>query len=248
MRRRRSRLPPLVRLSLVSLLLGSLAAAEEPPKPEAGPVDPASAKVREARLPPRKGTPEEALQAFLAAHAALEAGDSDAALRALLEFECNEGRLELPARYRASAEKRRKALVEALDAEYGKACALYREDRAKGREALGAIAGRCPDLPHGEAAAALLETDSLEKAIADARALDAASKRPEARELLEKAIRALPRALLRYEAKTLLRDLGGPDLLEPHERFEGGATEGEPAETEKEEEDDAAVTISPGPK
>lgn len=236
-----------MRLRIVLALAAALAAAgDPPPEKEKGPLDPAIAKVRERKVVARKGTAEEALAVYLKALDLHRRGEQVAALAAWLEFEAHEGAHELPARYRATAARRLHALLDEVAKAYDAACALYREDRAAGREALQAFAERHASLPQGAAARTLLDSDALHAAIARARALDKEGKRPEAAALLEKALKDLPRALLRFEAKTLLKELGGPDLLEAKEKFEGCATEEEPAP--KEEEEEATVTVVPDPK
>ncbi|MGH7162957.1 MAG: hypothetical protein ACREID_05695, partial [Planctomycetota bacterium] len=62
---------------------------------------------------------------------------------------------------------------------------------------------------------------------------------------LEAAVRAHPAALHRFEAKTLLRDLGGPDLFEPHERF-GGVQRPEEKTPEGADEGESTIEVSDG--
>lgn len=176
--------------------------------PAPGIIDPSSVALPPAQAAPRAGTPREALDAFLEAHALHKKGDLPAALVRYLEFQAIDGAARLPARYRAMAAERVGRLLQGIAKEYDDACALYRRDRARGVEALRAIAARDPALPHARAAAVVLETDALRQAIDDARQ----SKDAKA---LERAIRELPRGLYQYEAKALLVELGGPDLNPP---------------------------------
>lgn len=195
-------------------LAATAAPAEEPAaKVEPGPLDPSIARPQERQVVTRAGTAEEALRLFLRAHALHREGNLDGALQAYLDYEACDARRELPPRYNAVAERRLSALLEAVLARYDEACSLYRKDRGRGLAALRELAARYPALPVGRAALALAQSDELHQAITGARALDAQAKRPEALRLLAEAIPRLPAALFLYEAKSLLRDLGGPDLL-----------------------------------
>ena len=61
----------------------------------------------------------------------------------------------------------------------------------------------------------MAHSDGLAGAIAGARE---AKDKKAAAAALEKAVRRYTAAVFRYEAKTLLIELGGPDLFEPGER------------------------------
>jgi len=205
-----------------------------------GRLDPGIAVVEERRVEAREGTAREAAALFYRGHALEKAGDGDGALERYLAFLATTGRRDLPARFSAMAEARSERLLAAFAKDYDAACALYREDRARGLDALRAIAARHPELPRGRAARALVESDRLEGAIEAARALDKEGRRAEALGPLEEAIRETPHALFRFEAKTLLKELGGPDLFTPAEmgadEEEGGGEEGPSKEKKKDEE------------
>jgi hypothetical protein len=149
------------------------------------------------------------------------------------------GRQELPGRYVATVEARAKELLTAVRAKYDAAVARYGNDRAAGLADLKALAERYPELPEGRAARAFADSDGLRAAIDRARMDRKASD-------LEAAVRAFPAALYKYEAKTLLIELGGPDLFDPDERVgekkkEGPGEEAKPARPEK---DESGIEIS----
>ena len=181
--------------------------------PAPGIVDPAAVVVPAAEAPARDGTPGEALDAFLEAHALHRRGEARAALARYLAFRAIAGAKALPERYRAVVDARVAKLLEEEAKAYAAACDLYRTDRGKGLQALRVIAGDQPTLPHARAARVLVATDGLRGAIDAARS----RKDPKA---LEEAIRALPEGLFQYEAKSLLVELGGPDLRTPEEKGE----------------------------
>ncbi len=221
---------------VAALLLAALAgAADEPPPPAPGILDPAIAPIAPLVVTPRPGGARAAATLFYEAHAFEKAGDPDAALRSYLDFQSIEGRRDLPARFRAMADARVTRLLAALEKEYDAACALYPTDRAKGLDALRRLAERHPTLPRGRAARALIASDTLKAAIAAARALDQQGRRADALAPLEAAVKGNPEALFRYEAMTLLKEMGGPDLFEPAEK-PGESKEGGGEEKKKEAE------------
>ncbi|MGQ0613928.1 MAG: hypothetical protein ACT4PV_09350 [Planctomycetaceae bacterium] len=222
---------------VAALLLSALAGlADEPPPPVPGILDPLIAPIAPLVITPRPGTARTAATHFYEGHVHEKAGDADAALRSYLAFQETEGRRDLPARFRAAADARVRRLLAALETEYAAACALYTRDRAQGLDALRRLAGRHPTLPHGRAARALVESDALLAAIRAARALDTEGRRAEALAPLEATVKANPEGLFLYEAKTLLKELGGPDLFEPADP-PGEAKEGGGEEKEKKGEE-----------
>jgi hypothetical protein len=213
-------------------LVAAAAAAQEAAEP--GLVPPDLVSPEPLSIPPRDG---DALAAFRDAHEKHKRGDLDGALRGYLVFLGTRSRVELPARYVATAEARVKPLLEEVRRGYDAAIARYGKDRHGGLADLRALAARYPELPEGRAALALADSDGLRAAIDRARA-DRKAKE------LEAAIRAFPAALYRYEAKSLLVDLGGPDLLEPGERIGRGKEEGSGEEARPEKGEDSGVEVS----
>jgi hypothetical protein len=214
------------------VLLPAAAAAQEAPQPGLLPVDFLSPEP--LTIAPSEGDP---LATFRDAHERHKKGDTDGALKGYLAFLGNPARLDLPPRYLATVEARVKPLLEAVRASYDAAVHKYGKDRRGGLADLRALAERYPWLPEGEAARAFADSDGLRAAI-DAAKADRKSKP------LEEAIRAYPKALFLYEAKSLLVDLGGPDLFEPHERVgkrkeEGSGEEGKPAK-----KDESGIEVS----
>jgi len=165
------------------------------------------------------------LATFREAHEKHKSGDTDGALKGYLAFLGNPKRIDLPPRYVETVEERVKPLLAAVRALWDAAIATYEKDRKKGLADLRALAERYPWLPEGEAALAFADSDGLRAAIDKAR--EDKQAKP-----LEEAIRAFPKGLFKYEAKSLLIDVGGPDLFEPNERV-GGDKEKGPGEEEK---------------
>jgi hypothetical protein len=145
--------------------------------------------------------------------------------------------VDLPPRYAATVEARVKPLLEAVRASYDAAVAKYAKDRKGGLADLRALAERYAWLPEGAAARALADSDGLRAAIDLAKA-DRKGKP------LEEAIRAFPQGLFMYEAKSLLVDLGGPDLFEPGERVGGKKEEGPGEEGKPEKKDESGIEVS----
>jgi hypothetical protein len=232
------------RSAVVLALLALPLAAQD--GPERGPIPVATVPIGSLAVPVLAGGPDEALQAYLEAHARDKAGDGDAALEGYVRFFGIPGRHELPARYVQTAQRRldaRRAEVRAL---YDAATKEYEADRARGLRALDALARRFPALPEGKAARALHDTDRLRAAIDAARALARDGKRADAARDLERAVRSHPEGLFLYEAKSLLVELGGPDLFDPGERV-GSRGEAEEGKGERDDEDDgSSIEIGDG--
>lgn len=197
----------------VLLLLAVAASAQDAPEPGRVPLD--LVAPGELAVPPQPGDAEKALATFVAAHRKHKKGDEEGALRGYLAFLGMPGRAQLPPRYLATVERRVAALRGAVRKRYDEALALYGEDGAKGLAALRKLADRYAALPEGRAARVFVESDALKAAIDAARA---ATDKRAAAAALEKAIRRNTLAEYLYEAKRLLLDLGGPDLLEPRRR------------------------------
>ena len=180
----------------------------------------------------------DALATFRDAHEKHKRGDADGALEGYLAFLGNPARVDLPPRYVTTVEARVKPLLEAVRARYDAAVAKYAKDRKGGLADLRALAERYAWLPEGRAAIAFADSDGLRAAI------DAAKSDKKAKEL-ETAVRAFPAGLFQYEAKTLLVELGGPDLLDPDERVGGKKEEGRGGEEETpKRKDESGVEVS----
>ena len=206
-------------------------------KPEPGPIPTGLVMLDDdLAIAPRKGDATAALKAFLDAHALHKKGDTNGALKGYLAFLGFAAKAELPQRYVTTARQRLDAMREQLRKRYASACETYKKNRKKGLDEFTYLSLRFPMLPVGRAAEALVHTDAIYTAIAAARTLDKAKQRDKAARLLEKAVRRYRAAIYRYEAKSLLVDLGGPDLFEPGERV--GEEEEDEGETTIEESDD----------
>lgn len=212
--------------------LAVAAAAQEAPQPGLLPTDFLSPEP--LTIAPSEG---DALETFREAHGKHKRGDTDGALKGYLAFLGNPARLDLPPRYVATVEARVKPLLEGVRASYDAAVQKYVKDRKGGLVDLRALAERYPWLPEGEAARAFADSDGLRAAIDAAKA----DRKPEP---LEEAIRAFPKALFLYEAKSLLVDLGGKDLFEPHERVGGKKEEGSGEEGKPAKKDESGIDVS----
>jgi tetratricopeptide (TPR) repeat protein len=231
-------------LVLVAFLAPSVNAEEEDRKPEPGPVPTTILRLEELSIPAGKGDAQRALTAFLEAHEAHRKGDLDRALTGYLVFLGLDARVALPARYERTVRERLDGILERIRARYKKALALYEKNRRKGLVELRAIAERYPMLPEGKAALALEQTDAIHFAMADARALAEKGEKKKAAESLEKAVRRSPAALYLYEAKSLLVELGGPDLFEADERMgEEDPEEDKPGEKKEDGDDETVIEM-----
>ena len=159
-----------------------------------------------------KGTPDKALRIWLEAHHLHKEGDLPAACTRYIEFLGMAGHRSLPDRYADLARDRVDKLHDPVRKRFEQSCKTYKTDRTAGVVIWKDIAGKWPMLPEGEAALELWQSDALREAIDVAKRLRDEGKKKEAKDPLEKAVRGLPRGLYRYEATTLLLELGGPDL------------------------------------
>jgi len=225
-----------VRTSACLALLVAAVSAQDPAA-EPGIVPTSLVDVGKLAILPREGDAAAALAAFKQAHARHEEGDLQGAAEAYMAFLGMPGRLDLPERYLRTVQDRVSAMRREAREWYDRATALYGSDRAKGIAELKLLAGRYGALPEGRAAQALWHSDALRVAIREARDLAAEEKKPLAVRELETAIRLHPAGLYRYEAKSLLVELGGPDLFEPGERIVEGPAR-KPAEGGADGEDD----------
>jgi len=209
-------------------------------KPEPGPLSVDDFEPRAPRITAVKGNAQEALKTFLEAHRAHKQDKHDAALRGYLAFLGIAARAELPPRYQATARARLDSMLAKIRTRFDAGLALYVKDRKQGVAEMTLLAVRYPMLPEGAAAKALWHSDGLHAAIASARA---ESDRKLAAVRLEQAVRRYAAALFRYEAKSLLIELGGLDLFEPGERVgKGEDKKGD----EKKDEDDGGTVIEMG--
>jgi hypothetical protein len=221
-------------------LLPAAAAAQEATEPAQGATAPGLLpkdflSPEPLTIAPAEGDP---LATFRDAHEKHKKGDTDGALKGYLAFLGNPARLDLPPRYASTVEARVKPLLDAVRASYDAAVARYGKDRKGGLADLRALAERYAWLPDGRAARAFADSDGLRAAI-DAAKADRKAKP------LEEAIGAFPHGLFMYEAKSLLVDLGGPDLFEPGERVGGGGKEeGGEEETAPRKKDEPGIEVS----
>lgn len=213
----------------VLLILCGAALAQEP-----GAVPTRAIKVRELAIVPTKGDP---LKAFLAAHELHKKGDLDGALKGYLAYLGNAQRKKLPDRYNRTAQARLAALRKGVAKRYAEAVKLYSADGKKGIAALQGLAERYPMLPEGVAARRFVHSDAL------LAALKAARQSKDAK-VLEAAIKAYPDAIQRYEAKSTLIELGGPDLFLPGERV--SKQKGDTGDDDGDDEDGEETTIEVG--
>lgn len=214
------------------MLLPAAAAAQEAPQPGLLPKDFLSPEP--LTIAPAEGDP---LATFRDAHERHKKGDTDGALKGYLAFLGNPARIDLPPRYVATVEARVRPLLGAVRASYDAAVAKYVKDRKAGLAELRSFAERYAWLPEGQAARAFADSDGLRAAIDLAKA-DRKSKP------LEEAIRAFPKGLFMYEAKSLLVDLGGRDLFEPGERVGGKKEEGPGEEEKPRKKDESGIEVS----
>ena len=203
--------------------------------PEAGLLPAEFLSPEPLEIAPTRG---DALATFRDAHEKHKRGDTDGALQGYLAFLGNPGRVDLPPRYVATVEARVKPLLEEVRKRYDDAVLTYAKDRKKGLSDLRALAERYAWLPEGRAALAWADSDGLRAAIDQAKADKKAKE-------LEAAVRTYPAGLFQYEAKTLLIELGGPDLFAPDERVGGKKEEGrgEEEETPK-RKDESGIDVS----
>jgi hypothetical protein len=160
----------------------------------------------------RGGTPDEALAVWIEGHRLHKEGKHPAACAKYVEFLAMAGHRSLPARYAEMARERVDAFHDPVRKRFEKSCVTYPTDRAAALAVWRDIAEQWPVFPEGYAALQLWQSDALREAIDDAKVLRDEGRKKEAIGPLEKAVRSLPEGLYRYEATTLLVEVGGPDL------------------------------------
>jgi hypothetical protein len=198
---------------------------------EPGLIDPDVVSVGQLQIPTRRGNAKSAHETFLAAHRDHKKGDLVAAVTGYIEFLGIPAHAQLPERYARTARSRVEVIRKAVAAAHTRALATYRTDRARGLVDLRTLADAYAMLPEGRAARILVHSDATRAAVRDAR-----SKKPDAVKALEKAILANPDSRYLYEAKSLLVELGGPDLFDPDERI-GEGDESDESEPDKDDEE-----------
>jgi hypothetical protein len=160
----------------------------------------------------RKGGPDAALKTWIDAHRLHKEGKLPEACGNYIAFLGMAGHRSLPARYAELASDRVDALHEPVRKRFEASCKTYKTDRNAGVVIWKDIAGKWPMLPEGKAALQLWQSDALREAIDVAKRLRDEGRKKEAPGPLEKAVRSLPHGLYRYEATSLLVEVGGPDL------------------------------------
>ena len=201
-----------MRTALALLLLVFAGFAEEPAKPDPGRIPIDLVEVGSLEIRPRSGDAKLALKTWLEAHRLHKATKIPEALTQYLLFLGMPGHLALPSRYARSARDRVDAIHDPIRKEFEASLKTYPKNRAKGLAVWRVLAARWPGLPEGVAAKKLWHSDELRGAIDAARALKTAGTPKKAAPALERAIRAYAMGLFLYEARTLLVEVGGPDL------------------------------------
>jgi len=228
-----------MRRLLVLLFLGTAAIGQEPAQPDPGRIPTDIVEVGALKIRPRSGNAEIALQTWVQAHSLHKANKLPEALQKYVLFLGMPGHLALPERYSRSARNRVDALHDEVRKEFETSLKLYPKQRAKALDMWKLLAGRWVVLPEGHAAKQLWHSDELRGAIDAAKKLKGTDQAKQAAAALEKAIRAYTMGLYLYEARTLLVDLGGPDLR-PKPKID---VEGDDEEEEPEEDDDGKSVI-----
>lgn len=208
--------------------------------PERGIIPLDIVRVEPLKTGARGGTPEEALETWVEGHRLHEEGEHPAACARYLEFLAMSGHRSLPARYAKMARERVEAFHEPVQERFEDACKAYPDDRRKALAVFRELAATWGMLPEGYAALQLWQSDALREAIDRAKVLRDTGKGDEAKGPLEKAVRSLPEGLYRYEATTLLVELGGPDLRAKKWK-EGSRGAGEPDSGKPEKEDEESI-------
>jgi len=245
MRPRPNRLPPLKMIGLVLVVAATGVAGQDPAAPQPGPVSLDDIPEFSLRVGVVAGDHKAAHKAFLAAHKSHKAGDAAAARDGYLRFLGMPGRHQLPERYRRMARARIDAMVASSIAAYQLAAKTYAKDRAAGLVALGAVAQVWGRLPGGRRARALAHSDALTAAVAAAKSLRGTDAKRAAKEL-ESAVRACPEAVRLYGAKSLLIEIGGPDLRTAQEKEHLGADPDQKADRKDEKGDEPTIEIGDG--
>ncbi|MHC4955301.1 MAG: hypothetical protein ACYTGZ_15715 [Planctomycetota bacterium] len=200
-----------MRASLPIVLLAAVAAAEDP-KPEPGRISLDLVEVRTLQFRPRGGDAQTALKTWLEAHRLHKENKIAEALDQYIAFLGMPGHRALPGRYGEIARRRVEKIHEPIRKRFEAACAVYKKDRKKALDVWRILAVRWIALPEGNAARKLWHSDEQRGAIDRARRLKAEGKAKEAIPALERAIRKYQNGLFLYEARTLLVEIGGPDL------------------------------------
>jgi hypothetical protein len=189
------------------------------------------------RIGSKGAAPDEALACWIEAHTLHKQGKLAPACERYITFLSMSGHRSLPRRYAEMARERLEALHDPVRKTFERSCRTYRTDRARGVAIWKSLASEWSMLPEGVAALKLWQSDELREAIDAAKLLQDQGKKKEAVGPLEKAVRALPHGLYRYEATTLLVDLGGPDLR-PKKWRGAGKDEREGADPDRPEKKD----------
>jgi len=228
-----------MRTGLLLLLLLSTVFGQEPAKTDPGRIPTDIVEVGALRIRTHAGDAQAALKIWLEAHRLHKANKLPKALEKYLEFLGTPGHLALPDRYSRSARERVDAIHDPIRKRFEESLKLYPTSRKKALGVWHILAARWAVLPEGLAAKKLWHSDELRGAIDTAKKLKAAGKPKEATPALEKAIRAYSMGLYLYEARTLLVELGGPDLR-PKPEID---TDDDEDDSESEEEDGADSEI-----
>ena len=181
-------------------------------KPEKGIVPLSILDVGTLKISRTAGTPKQALEVWLKAHAAHKAGREPEALAGYVRFLGMAGHASLPKRYAEMATERIEKMHEPVRARFEANCKLYGSDRHAALAVFKELGAQWAILPEGAASVRMWHSDAQRAAIDKAREQKQLGKGKEAIAPLEKAIRDHPRGQFFYEATTLLFEIGGPDL------------------------------------
>jgi hypothetical protein len=230
-----------MRKLLVLLFLGTAGIGQEPVQPDPGRIPTDIVEVGPLRVRPKAGNAKVALQTWIEAHALHKEGKLPEALGKYVLFLGMPGHLALPQRYSRSARNRVDAIHNDVRKEFEASLKLYPTQRAKAVDMWKLLAGRWLVLPEGYAAKQLWHSDELRGAIDAAKKLKGTDQAKSAATALEKSIRAYAMGLYLYEARTLLVELGGPDLR-PKPKIDVG--EDAPEEEPGKEDDDSVIEVN----
>jgi len=236
-----------MRTALALLLLALPGFGEEPVKVDPGRIPIDLVEVGSLKIRPRAGDAQLALKTWLEAHRLHKATRIPQALDKYLLFLGMPGHLALPARYARSARDRVELIHDPIRREFEASLKAYPTNRAKGLAVWRILAARWPELPEGMASKKLWHSDELRGAIDAARALKAAGTPKRAAPALERAIRSYTMGLFMYEARSLLVEVGGPDLrpkptIDTEDDDDSGGSESE----DKDEDDESEIEVGDG--